>query len=274
MRIKRFRYNWLAQRKAFYTLIIFFFSFGASAETAEKIPSSTQMIDQAISLISEGNFIQAVVFLDPVISAYEQKYANSSKRVYNSRDMTESLYYLMLEVVLKTSKNSDSTSSVTDCGKLKIEIDINGFGTSCSALVINSEWGNALFYKGSALISLNKFTEARVALAKAVELSPMNSTYLAEYAFSYIGNQEYEKGLEIARQAEDASEFSPDDLKIAEKTRAKRHMGYAFAELNRLDEAEAIYKECLKLDKDDKISKNELEYIKQQRQKQQAAKSN
>lgn len=42
-------------------------------------------------------------------------------------------------------------------------------------------------------------------------------------------------------------------------------MGYALSEMGRLDEAEANYRECLKIDPKDKGAMNELLYIAQQR---------
>ena len=38
-------------------------------------------------------------------------------------------------------------------------------------------------------------------------------------------------------------------------------MGFAYVELNRLDDAEAMYRQCLELDKNDAAAMRELRYV-------------
>lgn len=59
--------------------------------------------------------------------------------------------------------------------------------------------------------------------------------------------------------------MSPDDVQLTEKSRALRCEGFNLTELHHYDEAAKKYEAALKLDPNDAISKNELEYINQQR---------
>ena len=66
------------------------------------------------------------------------------------------------------------------------------------------------------------------------------------------------------RTALDAAKLDPDHAD-RETGNAWRCMGYALIEQGRYDEAEALYRACLKLDPGDAKAKNELAYIAGQR---------
>lgn len=237
--------------------------------------NTQQMLKEAVTLMQQGSYRLAIGNkLDPVIKDFEAQYEGTSKRIYGARTMTESLYYLLevaaaLEEGMEKMKNDPSIEYMEVGKPLSIELDKNGVeGSTQNAIVVDSSWGDALFMKGSALVSLNAYSDAEQTLSEAVAHSPSNSKYLSEYAYTFIIRKSYEEGLAWATKAEEAAKFSPDELEKDELARAKRHMGYALIELGRLDEAEKKYKEALKLDKNDQKAKNELEYIKQLRQKQ------
>lgn len=141
-----------------------------------------------------------------------------------------------------------------------------------NANVLPQVWANAYFFESSALTNLGRLAESQRALGKALALSPHNSLYLAELGYTYEMQHDNEKALDLFQQAESATEFSLPDMKIAELAHALRGEGYALTELGRFDEAEAKYHEALKLDPNDEKSKNELQYIAQQRKKLDAAK--
>jgi tetratricopeptide (TPR) repeat protein len=133
--------------------------------------------------------------------------------------------------------------------------------------VLDSTCGDANFFKGFVLVDMGQLDNALVYFEKAVSWSPQNSMYLAELGNLYQLKQNWQQSLEYFKQAEDAAEFSPDNLKTQELLRAKRGVGYNLTELGRLEESEAKYRECLAIDKNDKKSKDELTYIKQLRSK-------
>ncbi|MEO6968201.1 MAG: tetratricopeptide repeat protein [Rhodanobacteraceae bacterium] len=86
-------------------------------------------------------------------------------------------------------------------------------------------------------------------------------------AYTYEQRHDLAKALELYQQAEAATNFSPDDIKNIELGRALRGEGFALTDMHKLDEAEAKYQEALKIDPNDQKSKNELEYIREVREK-------
>jgi len=179
-------------------------------------------------------------YIDPIISYYENEYKNSPKDVYCARDKTEMMAYLMTAAAAKRS-----------------------------AVVLSNTWADALFYKAYALVDFRKFDEAKDFLGKALKLSPYNSSYLSELGHIYQIEKNWEKSMEIFKNAvKYAEEFTPEPIKEAELTRALRGIGYTLIELGKLDEAEKIYIECLKISKDDRAAMQELMYIKKLKESQ------
>lgn len=64
-----------------------------------------------------------------------------------------------------------------------------------------------------------------------------------------------------------AQTYSPQNSQKMELLRAKRGVGYILIEQMKFDEAENKYLECLEIDKNDKKSLIELQYIKKLRNK-------
>ena len=64
-----------------------------------------------------------------------------------------------------------------------------------------------------------------------------------------------------------AEQFSPPDLRNKELARAWRGMAFSLVEMNKLDEAEALYAKCLALDARDATALHELAYVRQVRAK-------
>ena len=98
-----------------------------------------------------------------------------------------------------------------------------------------------------------------------MQLSPMNAQYLAEVGEWYKGHRDWANAYTFFERASTASEFSPDSEKGFEKRRGLRGMGFALSEQGKFDEAEALYRQCLKIDPNDAGAKGELQYIAQQR---------
>jgi Flp pilus assembly protein TadD len=130
------------------------------------------------------------------------------------------------------------------------------------ALVLDTAWSDTYRLKGYALIDLGRIADAQVALKKAVALSPENSFYLSELAYTYQIQNKLAKALDIYTHAEEAAKtFSPENVKTIELTRALRGQGFVLSDMNRLDEAESRYRACLRLNPEDEKAKHELKYI-------------
>lgn len=199
-----------------------------------------QRLSQAAQLIKSGHPADALAGpIAQVIAHYENGPGKEQgKRHYCARYQEESFLYL-----------AEAAKDHQD------------------AVVLPQTWADAYFYESSALTDLGRVEESRSALQKAVALSPWNSLFIAELAYTYEVQHDNQKALELFQHAEAATEFSPPELKNAEIAHALRGEGYALTELHRFDEAEARYRAALKLDPNDQKSKNELEYIRQLRAK-------
>ncbi len=194
-----------------------------------------QRLREARQLMDSGKSEKAIqTEINQVIIYYEQKYSRESRKIYCARTSVENLSYL-LEA---TSKKE-------------------------AAIAIGPEWAVAYFMKAYALIDLGRVPEARTNLARALELSPRNSQYLNELAHLYQNEKNWKESQKLFILAEEcAHAYAPEDAKVGEMTRALRGQGYNLVEMGKYDEAEAKYRECLRLDPNDRRTLTELEYLK------------
>ncbi len=180
---------------------------------------------------------------DPVIRAHESRYADESTVYYCVRTPAEALAY-MVNVAVQNDRE----------------------GTHRRGVALGSNWAYAYYGKGYALVELNRFDEAAHALDRALELSPHNPQFLTERGVVYRASRDWEKMLESNRNALEFIDIaSPDDKRGIERARAMRGQGYALIELERLDEAEQIFRDSLEVDPGNALALDELEYIKQLR---------
>lgn len=210
---------------------------------ASKIPEAQQAEDQAVIraaiLITQRQFDDALVLLEPMIAAHEAQAAREKRRIFSARSFPEMMDYML------GSANSRQSS-----------------------VVMSYNWGMALYLKGFALIELRRGEEAKLWLDRAVALSPSNAKFLGELGEWYKARGRLDEATAAFKRAEIAAEFSPDALKLPEKARAMRGIAWVAVEQGRLDEADTIYRQCLAMNAEDQMAKNELAYIAQQRLKQ------
>jgi tetratricopeptide (TPR) repeat protein len=194
------------------------------------------ILKEGNKLANERKFAEAIARFDTVIAAYEDRYRNSKDEIRCARWNTESLYYLVESASRK--KNM---------------------------VVLASTWADAYFLKGYILVHIGQFVQARPFLEKAIKLSPGNAMYLSELGGVFQREKNWPAALQTFQSAEQATEFSPPDVKNAELGKAWRGIAYVYVEQGRLDEAEALYKKCLKLDPNDSMAAGELRYVEKQR---------
>lgn len=208
---------------------------GAAPFSAHEIDAKqTQVLKEGATLLRERHPAEAIQnYFDKVIASYEATYPAGAGTAYCARSATESLLYL--------------TQAAAD---------------KKNATVFGPPWCDAYYLKAYALIDLGRNAQARAALEKAISMAPKNAQYLAELA-GMDGREkkwnealvEYETAIGFAR------EFAPPESKTIELGIALRGKGYILVELGRLDEAEAVYRECLQLNPADKAAQNELGYV-------------
>lgn len=184
--------------------------------------------------------------LDPLIASYERQYAHSGKTVYSARTMPESFMYAVLDAVPESAPGQPARDQ-------RVKSDV---------VVVDGGWSDALETKGYALFELHHYDEAEATLREALRLAPLYSTAWSELGNLYQSQKKWPEAMEAFRQAQNAADMvKEDDPHRPHYTRALRGQGFVLTEQGRLDDSEALYKECLALDPDDGHAKNELAYI-------------
>jgi tetratricopeptide repeat protein len=219
-------------------------SFGTSAKTAAVTSAGPgkeyTLLIEGRQVLQQGNPQRAVTeYFEPVIDHYEVMYKGSTSRIYSAQNQVQMIIYSALPA-----------------------------GDKQSVEVLDTEWADAYLLKAYALTELKRIPEAQKALESAIALSPMNSQYLSELAYTYQAQKDCDKSIATYMQAASMAELASDDAtKTINLTRTWRGEGYCLVEQGKFDEAEAMYKKCLALDPKDNKAKGELEYIRGLRQK-------
>jgi tetratricopeptide (TPR) repeat protein len=205
-----------------------------SAPPADQDAKNAQSLAEGVRLLRATRLAEAIDYFDQVASSYENRFKDNGIQFFSARTTTESLMYLV-EVA-----NADKGG----------------------AKVVSFNWAYAYYLKGYALLDLNRIPEAKSMLQQALELSPRNSQFLSELGHIHQLERNWQSALREFQLAEAAAkEFSPENVRDAELSRAWRGMGYVFVELKRYDDAEDMYRRCLELNKNDTAATNELRHL-------------
>jgi len=206
---------------------------GAVSTMPLELPQGDPRLDQARDFIAHGQPANALPLVDQVIADNEKRYRSNSRTVYYSaRTMEEGFVYSTLAGM-----------------------------TGRNGVVLNGDWMNAYFLKGFALVDLNRSDEAIRWFNKAADLAPMNSQVLAEQAEWYKAKRDWKKAYAGFESARSAAGFAGDDAKAREEGRAIRGMAFVRVEQGKLDDAERLLGDALKLDPADKRAREELDLI-------------
>ena len=197
------------------------------------VEKSDPRLGQAGDFIAKGKPALALQLADQVIADFEAKYRPNSRTIYYSaRSLQEGFIYSTLAGM---------------AGR-------NG-------VVVSGDWAWAYFLKGFALIDLNRSDEAIQWFNKATILAPMNSQILAERGEWYKTKRDWKKAYKDFESARSAADFAEDDAKAREEGRAIRGMAFVRIEQGKLDDAEKLLGEALKLDPADQRAREELQLI-------------
>jgi tetratricopeptide (TPR) repeat protein len=227
-------------RLLIFALVSLTCSLPAMAEIPNKFSTELQaaQTEKAAIAISEGKPADAIKLVDPVIAAYDAEYSSSEKMVFCAANPTQSLLALGLAI-------DDKKDGV----------------------VLDETWCKALFIKGFSLIDVNQSNDALAFLKKASEMAPFNAHYMNEYAEWYKSNRRWQESYDIFSNAREIASYMSKDVRKKTEARSLRGMGFAMIELGKLDEAEQLFQDSLKLIPKHSGALNELEYIKNQRKK-------
>ena len=210
----------------------------AATEEAAQV----EAIDRAAVLLRDGHLDEGIAILDRSIAYYEAKYPEGDTRWYVSRDAQESLAYMLM------------AAADADAGKAA--------KPKSQALIV--QWSTAWFLKGYAAIEAGKADDARVALDRAIALSPWNSRFLNERGILAKSEKKWEEALHLFEAAADHATFSGETADD-DRSRALRGQAFVLIEMGDLDRAEKALKSVLEFAPDDEKAKQELEYIAQVR---------
>jgi len=213
----------------------------ATPSDPDKDPEMLKLLQEARTLIDGKKPQPAIGKCDEVIANFKRYYEKRKEKIYCASTSTESLGYL-LKATAAINKGT------FEAGK-------------SNAVTLSFVWSDAYFLKGYALQDLGRMAEAKSTIQRAVELSPWNSRYLAELGNIYLLEKNWPKAKEAFETAEDEAPLAPDEAKAEVLGRARRGLGYVFAELGKLEEAEKKYQQCLAADPKDTRAARELEYV-------------
>lgn len=199
-------------------------------------PANDALIDQAATAIKAGRSADALPFLDRVIAAEEAAHGHDTRLVFSARSITEGLAYTALGATAKKD-----------------------------AIVLGPDWAMAVFLKGFALVDVGRGDEAKPMFDRALSLSPMNSQFFAERGEWYKTRKDWNHAESDFAQAADFASFSPDALQSTDKRRGLRGQAFVLSEQGKFDKAEALYRQCLRIDPADANAQHELEWIADQR---------
>lgn len=211
-----------------------------TAPTSDKAQNAAddKIINAVTDLIRAGRSAEAIPILDTAIADADRYYATEKRQIFCARSLPETLMYAGM-----------------------------GANAKKDTVVLGPEWSMLIFLKGFALVDVGRGDEAKPLFDRAIALSPMNAQFLAEEGEWYKARKDWANAYQLFSSASVAADINPKDTDHAEKRRALRGMGYALSEQRRFDEAEKLFRECLKLDPKDAGALQELEYIREQRGK-------
>ena len=198
-----------------------------------KAPTIMDRMHTARELMQTGKATEALEkFINPTIAEFQLQFGNSKQRVYCSNGAVETLMYLT-----------------------------QAAGDNVNAIAVDAGYAYAYYMRGYIMVEQHDVPQAIESLFKAVELSPKNPQFLCELANIYQDRREWAKAMELYERAAGSAPILETDGDTFFQRRAMRGKAFILVELQKLDEAEKLYRRCLELDPKDSSATNELQYI-------------
>lgn len=207
---------------------------GPDGQDAYQQTTEDTLLEQGLEVLLKDRFPRKAIdqYFDKVIESCPSPSGGGS-RVYAARSLMETIAYMAKAAADKAGE----------------------------AYTIGPNCAYAHFYKGYALLDLGQVERAKPSIRKAIEFSPYNSGFHSELGHIYQLDKDWEQALAEYSMAEEYADFSPEDVRLVELSRAKRGVGFVLIEQGKLDEAAEKFRECLELDPKDAKAQNELDYI-------------
>lgn len=192
----------------------------------------------AAKAMQAGRPVDAIAMIDPALAAFDRQYAGEKRRLICTWGPHDTLAGLF--------------GAAIDGG---------------DAIAVKGDWCDALFIKGFSLVYLKRTGEGIPYLERAVAMARGHAHFLNELAYAYGTQRDWVRTAATYQHAADAAERGDRARRIEDKARALRGLGYALVEQGKWEEAEAAYREAVKLAPKDKRAPAELQYIAQHRPK-------
>jgi Flp pilus assembly protein TadD len=207
-------------------------------DARKELEADAETIAEAMRMMQEGRAEAAIAGpLADLIDKYSARYPSDKVKVYCAAGDLEAEAYAAI-------------AQDQRFGEVGLPV-----------VIIDNWWAQAHFVSAYGYSELGRHEQARVELARALELSPMNSQYTNELAYHRIRLHEWDEALHLYRAGEVFAELGNGSAVAELKCTALRGQGYALVELHRVDEAIEAYKKCLALIPDEPRSLGELSYI-------------
>jgi tetratricopeptide (TPR) repeat protein len=217
--------------------------------------------------------LAVIAVLSATASQAQDRGSEIESKLYNAfillqRDENERALVIAEEAITDLKDNLKITDKTLLCARDETErlalLQLSAY-YEYNAEIVDDRWCFALAVKGWAMQGMGRIDEADKALAKSVEMSPLDMGYLKRYASWLHDRGEWQKSINLYRRAKSVAAFVPLQDRNKFQAKAFYYIGFGLIELGQLDEAEANFRELLELSLDDTMASAELKYIKQLR---------
>ena len=215
----------------------------AAVLTPEQI---AKLLEDGTNVLNQGNAELAIKnYFEPVNQSFMRQTASAGAddEIYASRNATETAAY-----AAKVAKENE------------------GAAKPAHMVIVDGAWTDALILKARALAQLKRVSEAMSALNQAVVLSPGYPLVWVEMGSLYQAQKDWENSFKAYKTAENYAGAVEDKAKQGEVlASALRGQAVAMIELGRLDDAETLYKRCLKMNPGDTAATDGLAQVQARR---------
>lgn len=211
----------------------------AAVLTPEQI---AKLLEDGTNVLKQGNPELAIKnYFEPVNQSFMRQTASAGAydEIYASRNAIETAAY-----EAKVAKENEGAAKPTHM------------------VIVDGAWTDALILKARALAQLKRVSEAMSALNQAVVLSPGYPLVWLEMGSIYQSQKDWENSFKAYKTAENYAGAIEDKAKQTETlASALRGQAVAMIELGRFDDAETLYKRCLKLNPGDTAATDGLAQV-------------
>jgi tetratricopeptide (TPR) repeat protein len=191
--------------------------------------SLDKVLQEGIDLIQSRDLGQAIAKFDRIINDYDSTYGHRNDKLF--------LSFLSLEEFLAFVK-----------GQPPPEREV---------VWLHPYYSQAHYYKGYALVQLERTREAMAEIQRAIDLNPMHGPFYLELAYIHARARDFDLALSLYKNALERDYFPQKSATAA----AYRGIGYIYIESGMLQEAIKMYEHSLELEPESAIAKQELDYI-------------